>query len=146
LRDSTETIPGANTGAKIICNTDHSRNTQERTSLIINIAEPQEQVETVESLSSQIPPELLEIIKHMNEAGVTYIIPIDESILSQIPAKLLEMINRMNKSGTPDENLLSQIPEALISLIKSDEREPDIFGTPHTIIDIPTVNAHVRRV
>ena len=66
------------------------------------MAEPQEQVETVESLLAQIPPELLEIIKRMNEAGVTDKIPIDESILSQIPAKLLERINRMNESGTPD--------------------------------------------
>jgi hypothetical protein len=78
--------------------------------------EPADIIETVETLLSQLSPELQAIINQMNEDGVKDIIPIDETLLSQIPTKLIELINHMNESGTTD-NLLSQIPESLISLI-----------------------------
>ena len=67
-----------------------SRIPQEHTSLIIQMAEPTDITETVETLLSQISPKLQAIINHMNEAGVTDIIQIDENILSQIPAELIE--------------------------------------------------------
>ena len=54
------------------------------------MAELTQHGETVESLLSQIPDELLEVIRRMNDSGT-----LDESILTQIPAELLEMINRM---------------------------------------------------
>ena len=96
---------------------DPSRIPHEHTSLITQIDEPTDIIQTVEPLLSQIPAELQALIKQMNEAGVIDILPIDETLLSQIPAKLIELINHMNESGTTDENLLSQIPDALISLI-----------------------------
>ena len=74
------------------------------------MAEPTDIIERVESLLSQIPPELQAIITQMNEDEVTDIITIDESILSQIPSELIELINHMNESRTTDENLLSQMP------------------------------------
>jgi hypothetical protein len=67
-----------------------SRIPQEHTSLIAQMDEPTDIIETVETLLSQILPELQALINHMNDAGVTSnIITIDETLLSLIPAELI---------------------------------------------------------